>query len=174
MMSVRNIKMFPSVSSLVLKSANKVSRYVLVSSSFSPINIPPYAGRGEQPELREVRLVPLRARLLLHALLPGVHGPGRRQQVPQTGGARPSIKAKKRNMALCPKTNLINILTARQGPCGQCFIDALSLFSARSSKGTRRAAPRSAPPSAWRRPSGASAPPGVSSTGGTPTAASCE
>ena len=41
---------------------------------------------GGEPAVREVRLLPRGAQLLLHPLLPGVHGPGQGQQVSQTGG----------------------------------------------------------------------------------------
>ena len=41
---------------------------------------------GGEPAVREVRLLPRGAQLLLHPMLPGVHGPGPGQQVSQTGG----------------------------------------------------------------------------------------
>ena len=101
---------------------------------------------GGEPAVREVRLLPRGAQLLLHPLLPGVHGPGQGQQVSQTGGmVTPSHGTSQ------PHDSLVS--------------------SVRSSRVTARAAARSAPPPAWRPPPGASVCPSASSTQATPSAA---
>ena len=101
---------------------------------------------GGEPAVREVRLLPRGAQLLLHPLLPGVHGPGQGQQVSQTGGmVTPYHRTSQ------PHDSLVS--------------------SVRSSRVTARAAARSAPPPAWRPPPGASVCPSASSTQATPSAA---
>ena len=101
---------------------------------------------GGEPAVREVRLLPRGAQLLLHPLLPGVHGPGQGQQVSQTGGM-----VTPNHWASQPHDFRVS--------------------SVRSSRVTARAAARSAPPPAWRPPPGASVCPSASSTQATPSAA---
>ena len=137
----------PSASSRAQPSASRAS----VTRSPSPAGVVHLAYHhnltaGGEPAVREVRLLPRGAQLLLHPLLPGVHGPGQGQQVSQTGGMVTPY-----HWASQPHDSRVS--------------------SVRSSRVTARAAARSAPPPAWRPPPGASVCPSASSTQATPSAA---
>ena len=136
----------PSASSRAQPSASRAS----ATRSPSPAGVVHLSSchiiPGGEPAVREVRLLPCGAQLLLHPLLPGVHGPGKGQQVSQTGGMVTPY-----HWASQPHDSRVS--------------------SVRSSRVTARAAARSAPPPAWRPPPGASVCPSASSTQATPSAA---